>query len=177
MQVSYLIPWFHDSLLQELRPSMNPGEAGQNESRCPEENLRTTRNWPPSFLLFIPERHQEKYTVLPNPQFSVEAKGISSSHCLKNQFWNSGFTKYRTCNFEFLGKFELRKCYHNRHIVFVSREPKYAGREMGLIKHSCFLSLFPSHSFLLDDHPEDTGSICISMSCCAWLMLPDMLLI
>lgn len=65
---------------------MNPGEAGQNESSCPEENLRTTRTWPPIFLLFIPERHQEKYTVLPNRQFSVEATGISSNHCLKINF-------------------------------------------------------------------------------------------
>ena len=113
----------------------------------------------------------------PDPRPLQCASSFTWLHAQRPCFSFDGFTKHRTCNFEFLGKFELRKCYHNWHIVFVSREPKCAGREMGLIKHSCFLSLFTSHSFLLDDHPEDTGSICICMSCCAWLMFPDMLLI
>lgn len=65
---------FDDSLFQDLRPSINPGKAGQNESSYLEETLRPTRNWPPIFFLFIQERHQEKYTALPNPTFSVETK-------------------------------------------------------------------------------------------------------
>lgn len=74
---------FCDSLLQDCGPSMSPGEESESVSKGLEENWRPTRNRHSIFFLFIPE----KYTALPNLQFSPEAKRIMSNHCLKKSLW------------------------------------------------------------------------------------------
>jgi hypothetical protein len=40
----------------------------------PGRDLEANQKWPFVSSLFIPERHQEKYTALPNPKFPAEAK-------------------------------------------------------------------------------------------------------
>jgi hypothetical protein len=69
------------------RPKCKPWMGGAKwfrmHYRDPEVKEKTAS---PIFSLFIPVRHHEKYTALPNLKFPVEVRRITSKYCLKINF-------------------------------------------------------------------------------------------